>query len=168
MPRYQLGHFIDNIKTEKVKGIQEGRAIDLLYFKAFTPSSPPLPVGPKHSLRQTQPLKLKELFLFILGLITVFYVQNHKQTLEIIPVLIQKTCNSTIANQFIDTPSCCKTNSAWQPTMGENLLVNRLWQRDRKPHSSAGQPLGRCHLKAFPLGNFNYPFPQWFSCQSSL
>lgn len=68
--------------------------------------------------------------------------------MEIIPALIPKTPNSTIANQFIDSPSRYKTNSAWQSTVGESLLVNQLWHRDGKPHNGVGQPLSHYHLKA--------------------
>lgn len=166
MPRYHFGHFINNIKTEKGKEYRKEGQLIYFIWKLSTPISPLLHGGPKPPLGQIQPLKSQG--CLYLAWSWSFTFKNTKQAMEIIPVLIPKIPNWTVANQFIDSPSCYKTNSAWQSTMGENLLVNQLWQWDGKPRSGVGQPLSHCHLKAFPLGNFNYPFPQWFSFQSSL
>lgn len=56
--------------------------------------------------------------------------------------IIPKIPHSTVANQFIGLPTLLHvTNSAWQSTVGESLLVNQLWQQDGKPCGSVGQPL---------------------------
>lgn len=73
----------------------------------------------------------------VTGIIPIYSWPDHaplhsktKQVTEITPVLIPKLPLSTTANQFIDSLSGYMTNSAWQSTMGESLLVNQLWQQD--------------------------------------
>lgn len=155
MPRHHLGHFINSIKTEKGKEYRKERQLIYLIWKPSFPVPPLLHSGQKPPLGQISPLKIQELFLFYLTWSQSFAFNNTDKPMEIIPVLIPEILNSTIANQFIDSPSLCKTNSVWQSTMGESLLLNQLWQRNGKLHSSVGQPLSYYHLKAFPLGNFN-------------
>lgn len=169
MPRYHFGHFINNTKTEKRKEYRkEGQ---LIYFisKPSAPMSAPLLQGRSKPTPGTNPgIKMTSYRSLYLAWSCSFPFKNAKQAMEIVPMLIPQIPPSTIPDQFIDSPSCYVTNSSWQPKMGESLSVNQLWQWDGMPHSGVGQPLSHCHPKAFPLGTFNYPFPQQFAFQHSL
>lgn len=93
--------------------MQEGRAIDLCYLKAFYSDVSSAAPRAKTSPGTNQAFENR-------GATPIFIrPDNTDKPMEIIPVLIPETPSPTTVNQFIDSPSCCKTNSVGQPAVGE-------------------------------------------------